>query len=114
MKDKLEEPMKTNYILMTITAGIMFLCAGLTACKEKTPPRTVTEEQNDQKLAEAVKAAFEKSPAFKFPDVQVVAFNGNVQLSGFVLVDEQKSSAESIAKGVSGVVEVENSIELKH
>lgn len=48
------------------------------------------------------------------PDVQVAAFKGNVQLSGFVLSEDQKSSAETIAKGVPGVVKVENSIALKH
>jgi osmotically-inducible protein OsmY len=106
--------MKTIRILVAMTAaGIMFLCAGLTGCKKETPPRTVTEEQIDQKLTEEVKAAFGNSPAFKFPDVHVAAFKGNVQLSGFVPSEDQNSSAETIAKGVPGVVKVKNSIALK-
>ena len=107
--------MKTVRIFLAVTAAeILFLSAGLTGCKQETPPRTVTEEQIDQKLTEEVKAAFGRSTAFKFPDVQVAAFKGKVQLSGFVQSDDQKSSAETIAKGVPGVVKVENSIELKH
>lgn len=106
--------MKTISIFMAMTAaGIMFLGTGLTGCKEETPRRTVAEEQIDQRLAEEVKAAFGNSPSFKFPDVHVAAFKGNVQLSGFVISEDQKSSAETIAKGVPGVVKVENSISLK-
>jgi len=107
--------MKTiRLFFAVIAAGVLFLGTGLTGCKQETAPRTVTEEQIDQKLTEEVKAAFGRSPAFKFPDVQVAAFKGKVQLSGFVQSDDQKSSAETIAKGVPGVVKVENSIELKH
>lgn len=106
--------MKTFRALFAFaTAGMIFLCSGLTGCKQETAPRTVTEQQIDQKLTEDVKAAFGNSPTFKFPDVQVAAFKGKVQLSGFVLSDDQKSSAETIAKNVPGVVKVENSISLK-
>jgi len=41
------------------------------------------------------------------------SFKAKIQLSGFVQSDDQKSAAETIAKGIPGVVEVENSISLK-
>lgn len=107
--------MKTIIYLLSVTiVGVIFISAVFTGCKKVSPTRTVTEEQIDQNLGEKVKAAFDGSPAFKFPDVQVSAFKEKIQLSGFVISEDQKSSAETIAKGVSGVVEVENSIELKH
>ncbi len=84
-----------------------------TGCKREPVERTVTEHQNDDKLAEQVKATFATSPSFKFPDVQVAAFRGTVQLSGFVVSDDQKQAAENLAKGVSGVQSVENKISLK-
>ena len=106
--------MKTARILMALmTAGLLCLSLGLTGCKKETVERTGTEQQTDQQLAEQVKVAFGNSPSFKFPDVQVASFKGKVQLSGFVRSEDQKSSAETVAKGIPGVVEVENSISLK-
>ncbi len=106
--------MKTIRTLLAVTtAGILFLSLGLTGCKKETVERTGAEQQIDQQLAEQVKAAFGNSPSFKFPDVQVASFKGKVQLSGFVRSEDQKSSAETIAKGIPGVVEVENQISLK-
>ncbi|MHB1307654.1 MAG: BON domain-containing protein [Limisphaerales bacterium] len=106
--------MKTSRTLMALmTAGMLCGSLGLTGCKPETIQRTGTEEQIDQQLAEQVKDAFENSPAFKFPDVQVGSFKGTIQLSGFVQSDDQKSAAATIAKGIPGVVEVENKISLK-
>ena len=106
--------MKTARTLLAVTtAGILLLSLGLTGCKQETIERTGTEEQIDQQRAEHVKVDFGNSPAFKFPDVQVASFKGKVQLSGFVLSEDQKSLAETIAKGIPGVVEVENEISLK-
>ena len=96
-----------------MTVGMLCWSLGLTGCKKETVERTATEQQIDQQLAEQVKVTFGNSPAFKFPDVQVATFKGKVQLSGFVRSEDQKSSAETIAKGIPGVVEVENNISLK-
>ncbi len=75
--------------------------------------RTAAEHQDDEKLAEQVKATFATSSSFKFPDVQVAAFKGTVQLSGFVVSDDQKQAAENLAKSVPGVQSVEDKISLK-
>lgn len=106
--------MKTPRTLVALITAVMF-CASLSlsGCKPDTLPRTATEEQLDQKLAEQVKMAFGNSPAFKFPDVQVAAFKGRIQLSGFVQSDAQKTAAETIAKGIPNVAEVDNRIALK-
>jgi osmotically-inducible protein OsmY len=107
--------MKTIIYLLSVTiVGVVFVSSVFTGCKKVSPTRTVTEEQIDQNLGENVKAAFEASPSFKFPDVQVAAFKEKIQLSGFVISEDQKSSAENITKKVPGVVKVENRIELKH
>lgn len=99
---------------MTVVAStVLVFGSTLTGCKREAVERTTVEVHDDEKLTEQVKAALEKSAAFKFPDVQVTSFKAKVQLSGFVLTDEQKRSAETIAKGVPGVVAVENKISLK-
>jgi osmotically-inducible protein OsmY len=60
-----------------------------------------------------VKATFATSSSFKFPDVHVAAFRKTVQLSGFVVSDDQKKAAEELAKSVPGVQAVENKISEK-
>jgi hyperosmotically inducible periplasmic protein len=106
--------MKTIRVMIT-AAGVAILLSSpaLTGCKRQAVERTSVEHQEDDQLAEQVKATFKNSPSFKFPDVQVAAFKGTVQLSGFVLSDEQKQAAENLAKGVPGVVTVENKISRK-
>jgi hypothetical protein len=109
-----KDHMKTaRTLLVLMTAGALCLSLGLSGCKKETVERTDTEQQIDQQLAQQVKVAFGDSLSFKFPDVQVASFKGKVQLSGFVRSEGQKSSAETIAKAIPGVLEVENNISLK-
>jgi hyperosmotically inducible protein len=106
--------MKTLRTMIT-AAGVAILLStpALTGCKQEAVERTAVEHQEDDQLTEQVKATFKNSPSFKFPDVQVASFKGTVQLSGFVLSEEQKQAAERLAKGVPGVVTVENKISRK-
>lgn len=94
-------------------ASVALACASLSGCQKQPTERTAAEQQNDQKLADQVKATFASSPSFKFPDVQVAAFKGTVQLSGFVISEDQKTAAEALAKTVAGVGSVENKISIK-
>ena len=106
--------MKIRLSMITaVAAAICFLSLGLTACKKAPVERTAAESQEDQKLSEQVKLAFNASQSFKFPDVQVASFKGTVQLSGFVVSADQKTAAEALAKTVAGVQSVENEISLK-
>lgn len=108
-------PMKIIHRLVFVAvAAILISSSVFTGCKKEPMERTAVEHQDDEKLAEHVKATFATSPSFKFPDVQVVAFKGTIQLSGFVVSDDQKQAAENLAKGVPGVQSVENRISLKH
>ncbi len=106
--------MKTiRLALLAAVTSVALSSAMLTGCQKETAERTSAEQQDDQKLADQVKAAFASSSSFKFPDVQVAAFKGTVQLSGFVVSDDQKTAAENLAKTVSGVGPVENKISIK-
>lgn len=99
--------------MITAAAVILLSIAAFPGCKRETVERTPAEQQEDQKLAEQVKSTFATSSSFKFPDVQVAAFRGTVQLSGFVVSADQKDAAETLAKSVPGVQAVENEISLK-
>ena len=108
--------MKTHSLLSTLLVSAILSAGTLvtSGCKPAAPvERSAADRSVDEKLSEAVTVALRSSASFKFPDVQVASFNGNVQLSGFVVSADQKTSAETIAKGVPGVVSVENKISLK-
>jgi len=102
-----------RFAWLASVASVALTCASLTGCQKETTERTSAEQQDDQKLADEVKATFASSNSFKFPDVQVAAFKGTVQLSGFVVSDDQKAAAEKLAKTVPGVSSVENKISIK-
>ena len=109
-----KDRMKTIRVMwLASVASVALACAILSGCQKEVIERTSAEQQDDQKLADQVKATFASSNSFKFPDVQVAAFKGTVQLSGFVVSDDQKSAAETLAKTVAGVNSVENKISIK-
>ena len=111
--------MKTAHLIKRLPALLAALAIttlslpAFTGCQKAPVDRTAAEQQEDMKLAEKVKSTFATSSSFKFPDVQVAAFKGTVQLSGFVVSDDQKQAANALAKSVPGVQDVENEISLK-
>jgi hyperosmotically inducible periplasmic protein len=84
-----------------------------TSCASDRPERTAGESIDDQATARRVEEALRSDPSYKFTDVKVVAYEGKIQLSGFVEKDEQKGRAEDIAKKIPGVKEVKNDIAMK-
>jgi hyperosmotically inducible protein len=75
--------------------------------------RSTGEYIDDKGLNARVKNALNDNPEYKFAGVNVVAFKGAVQLSGFVDSYSQKYTASHIAKTVQGVREVDNNITVK-
>ncbi|MGI8437252.1 MAG: BON domain-containing protein [Chthoniobacterales bacterium] len=107
--------MRKKIRLTFATAAVLVLLPNLllTGCSHESAERSAAEQQEDLKLVEQVKATFSTSNSFKFPDVQVAAFRKTVQLSGFVVSDDQKQAAENLAKNVPGVQAVENKVSEK-
>jgi len=93
-----------------IAAGLVALATG---CASDQPQRTAGQSIDDQATARRVQEALGSDPAYKFTDVKVVAYQGKVQLSGFVDKGEQKGQAEDIARKVAGVKELKNDIAMK-
>lgn len=75
--------------------------------------RTFGQYFDDKSITAQVKTALLKDPDVSGLDIQVEAFNGVLQLSGFVGDYEEASRAEKIAKAVKGVKTVRNNILLK-
>lgn len=88
---------------LTFTAG----CAG-TATRESTG-----EYVDDTALTAKVKTELIRDPVVKARQVEVNTFKGTVQLSGFVDTEEEKSRAAQLARGVTGVRDVQNNIAVK-
>jgi osmotically-inducible protein OsmY len=89
------------------------LAASLIGCAyDNDPNRSTGRVIDDKHITGRVADALKDSPVYKFPHVRVSTFNGVVQLSGFVVKDEQKSEAAELARHVPGVTEVINNISL--
>ena len=86
--------------IMTIIAclGALPLVGGLTGCAGDRYNQSTGQRIDDNRTAERVKEALAHDPQYKFDGVNVVAFKGVVQLSGFVNTHAQKSTAGDVAK----------------
>ena len=91
---------------LSTTAGLV----GLSGCAGDRYNRSTGEYIDDKSVTSRVKSALGDNPDYKFENVNVTAFRGTVQLSGFVNMSQQKSKAGEIVKGVVGVKEVINNI----
>ena len=64
----------------------------------------------DTEITAKIKAQLYKDPDVKGTEVHVSTLNGVVQLSGFVDSQSARNRAEQLARSVSGVVDVQNSL----
>ncbi len=105
---------KTLKVLgLIICLASLPLVGGLTGCAGDRYNQSTGQRIDDNRIAERVKEALAHDSQYKHDGVNVVAFKGVVQLSGFVNTKAQKNSAGDLAKKVEGVREVENNITVK-
>jgi hyperosmotically inducible protein len=105
---------KVKGMCMLLSLGLSVgTVAVVTGCAGNQYDRSTGQYIDDKSLTVRVNSALADNPDYKFSDVNVTIFRGTVQLSGFVNTSDQKSKAGEIAKGVQGVVAVENNISVK-
>src|ERR1051325_999080 len=109
--EKMSKTLKALALIACL--GALPLAAGLTGCAGDRYNQSTGQRIDDNRTAERVKEALAHDSQYKYDGVNVVAFKGVVQLSGFVNTKAQKSAAGDIAKKVAGVREVENNITVK-
>jgi hyperosmotically inducible periplasmic protein len=70
----------------------------------------------DRKITQQIRQAVVKDGSLSFTakNVKIITINGKVTLRGPVKTDAERSSIEAAAKGVSGVGEVDNQLEVKN
>ncbi len=76
--------------------------------------RSMGTVMGDQMIETKVNAALMSDQGTDAGDIDVEVRDGVVQLSGFVSSDVEKERAGEIAKGVKGVKDVHNSLDLKN
>jgi len=101
-----------NWMLISSVSAAMAV-TGLTGCATHSNERTASQKISDGATEHRVKKELAKSPVYTFSDVGVDAFEGEVQLHGFVNTEEQKHLAEQIAQSTPGVSRVINNIDIK-
>jgi osmotically-inducible protein OsmY len=85
----------------------------VTGCAGDRYHESTGENIDDTATTARVKSALGKDPQYKYEDIHVNTFKGDVQLSGFVASGDAKRHAESLAKDVDGVKQVENDINVR-
>jgi hyperosmotically inducible periplasmic protein len=98
---------------LILCLGAMPLVTMITGCAGDRYHQSTGEAIDDQGVSMRVRSALSNDAQYKYDGVSVKTFKGTVQLSGFVNASAQKSRAESLAKGVEGVKDVENGITVK-
>lgn len=103
--------MKSVKTLATLFATLV-LMATLGCAATRTHEGT-GQYIDDSAITTKVKAAILKEPGLRVAEINVETFKGVVQLSGFVSSREDIDKAVKLARGVSGVKSVTNSMQLK-
>lgn len=106
--------MKKPFHVLVACATLITAAGAFTGGCASTPTRESTGEYvDDSAITTKVKAELARDSSVSALDVKVNTYKGQVQLSGFVDTADQKSHAEQIARGVSGVQSVQNRITVK-
>lgn len=99
-----------NITAALVTCGVLL---GATGCAVTRGQETVGAYVDDTTITTQVKARFLDNKAVDGTSISVETMKGTVMLSGFAKSYSEKSNAESIARGVNGVVAVKNEISVR-
>lgn len=94
-------------------AAIVTAVAAITVlpgCAVSRGQSSVGEYIDDATITTAVKAKFVENATVDAAAIRVETLNGEVMLSGFAKNGDERSTAESLARGVKGVKMVKNQI----
>lgn len=106
---------KSTSLFLAVCLGLSTgaVVTGITGCAGDRYSRSTGEQIDDESVRMRVNSALHDNADYKFSGVNVAVFKGTVQLSGFVDASDQKSKAVEIAKQVTGVKDVADSITVK-
>jgi osmotically-inducible protein OsmY len=103
--------MKLRTALAIATTAIVMLTA--TGCAVQRGQETVGSYVDDVGITTLVKSRFVENKQVDAGAISVETLKGTVMLSGFAKSATERSTAESIARGVKGVTGVKNEITIR-
>jgi osmotically-inducible protein OsmY len=101
---------RTTLVAAAVAATVLTTTTG---CAVSRGQETTGAYIDDSTITATVKSRFVESKAVDAASISVETMKGTVMLSGFAKSANEKSSAESIARGVSGVKSVKNEIAVR-
>ena len=102
---------KTRSISLIVC--LVWVAIAVIGCAGNRTSRSTGDFIDDSTLANKVKVALYTDEEVKGTQVEVEAFKGVVQLSGFVDSVSQSQKAEQLAREVNGVQDVRNNLIVK-
>lgn len=102
----------STIMLAGVTASIAMTASAASSDTSATN-RSAGQVVDDSLIASKIKAELVKDPDTKAYQIDVKDRKGVVQLNGFVDTNDARMRAGQIAKGVTGVLEVQNNLEVK-
>ena len=99
--------------ILCVTAAPVVAGLVVSGCAGDRYHESTGEGIDDTAITARIKHELGSDPVFKFDDVHVTTFKGEVQLSGFVLSQDARNHAEELAKNAAGVKSVTDSIQLR-
>lgn len=102
-------------IIRTTLAAVVAAVALLTAtgCAVSRGQESVGAYVDDSVITTQVKSRFVENKTVDAAAISVETLNGTVMLSGFAKSTAERTTAESIARGVNGVKSVKNEIAVR-
>ncbi len=103
--------MITRHLLAAAIAAASLLT--ITGCAVTRGQESVGAYIDDATITTQIKSRFVESKAVDAASIHVETLNGTVMLSGFAKNSAERSTAESIARGIHGVKAVRNEIAVR-
>lgn len=100
-------------IKTTFAAILATTVLTLSGCAVTRGQETVGAYIDDTAITTSVKSRFVENKSVDASSIRVETLNGTVMLSGFAKNGTEKSTAETIARAVSGVRSVRNEIAVR-
>lgn len=98
-------------MVYTTTAAVLVVTS-VAGCAGWTNMRGNTQYGADQRMAKQAQAALEKDQLYKFPNVDVYVFRGQVQLGGVINQESQREAAVRDVSTVPGNLGVKDNMML--
>jgi hyperosmotically inducible periplasmic protein len=101
--------LRATFAIIFTSLALLFTAG----CAVTRDQQTVGAYVDDAAITTTVKTRFVENKAVDAAAISVETLNGTVMLSGFAKNANEKSTAETIARGVKGVKAVKNEIAVR-